>query len=77
MCFNDLLEPVGINSGINTKGLMTNLNNKLGWIGYTGDNKKSAAGADASGADMTFDIQNIFNFSEKRQWTSRKYQLHF
>ena len=47
-----------------TKGPQTNPNNKLGWIGYAGDNKKMVF-RNAKGSEMIFETQNIFNFSVK------------
>ena len=47
-----------------TKRALTNPNNKLGWIGYAGDNSKMVF-RNAKGNEMTFETNNIFNFSVK------------
>ena len=47
-----------------SKGPQTNPNNKLGWIGYSGDNSKMVF-RNAKGNEMTFETKNIFNFSVK------------
>ena len=45
-----------------TKGPQTNPNNKLGWIGYAGDNSKMVF-RNAKGNEMTFETNNIFSTS--------------
>ena len=47
-----------------TKGAMSNANNKLGWIGFAGNNKNMVI-RNAKGNAMTFESNNILNVSLK------------
>ena len=47
-----------------TKGPQTNPDNKLGWIGYAGNNSKMVF-RNTKGNEMTFETKKTFNFSVK------------
>ena len=47
-----------------TKGPQSNAANKLGWLGFAGDNKKFII-KNNKGNQMNFETNNIFNISVK------------